>query len=69
MKQLAPLAFVLAAVPAAFAQTKGTPQPWGLATDLPVDSRIHFGKLENGFRYAWLSNHEPKERTYVRLHV
>ena len=37
--------------------------------DIPVDSRIHFGWLHNGMRYAWIKNGEPKKRCYLRLHV
>lgn len=38
-------------------------------SDIPVDPRIHFGRLENGMRYAWVKNAEPKERCCLRLHV
>ena len=38
-------------------------------SDLPVDERIHYGSLENGLRFAWANNSEPKERVYLRLHV
>ncbi|MCB9915081.1 MAG: insulinase family protein [Planctomycetes bacterium] len=48
----------------------GTAAPWPQATsDVPVDPRVHFGHLDNGLRYAWANNAEPKERVYVRLHV
>ncbi len=39
------------------------------SSDLSVDSRIHFGHLDNGLRYAWVDNGEPQHRCYVRLHV
>ena len=48
----------------------GTVRAWEHdSSDIQVDPRIHFGHLENGMRYAWASNSEPKERVYVRLHV
>ncbi len=43
---------------------------WPHATsDLPVDSAIAWGRLDNGLRYAILPNAEPKERVSVRLLV
>lgn len=46
------------------------PRPWEHArSDVPVDARIRFGALDNGLRYAWAANPEPKERVYLRLHV
>ena len=48
----------------------GTVRAWEHeSSNIAVDSRIHFGHLENGMRYAWAKNSEPKERVYVRLHV
>lgn len=38
-------------------------------SDIPVNPRIRFGALENGLRFAWAENPEPKDRCYVRLHV
>lgn len=38
-------------------------------SDIPVDPRIHFGRLDNGLRYAWAAHPEPEERVYLRLHV
>ena len=38
-------------------------------SDIPVDPRIHFGHLDNGLRWAWAANVEPKDRCYLRLHV
>jgi len=38
-------------------------------SDIPADPRIHFGRLENGMRYAWVKNSEPKDRCCLRLHV
>jgi len=38
-------------------------------SDLPVDSRLHFGHFENGLRWVWARNAEPRERSYLRLHV
>lgn len=39
------------------------------SSDIPVNSRIHFGHFENGLRYAWIKNPEPDQRCYLRLHV
>jgi len=39
------------------------------SSDIPVNPRIHFGAFDNGMRWAWAENPEPKERCYVRLHV
>lgn len=39
------------------------------SSDLPPNARIHFGKYNNGMRFAWMTNSEPKERCYVRLHI
>lgn len=48
----------------------GTVRAWEHeSSDIQVDPRIHFGHLENGMRFAWAQNSEPKERVYVRLHV
>ncbi len=52
--------------------TKRTAEPrkWEHETsDIPVDERIQFGHFDNGLRWAWASNPEPKERCYLRLHV
>src|SRR5260221_4548670 len=38
-------------------------------SDIPADPRIHFGRFDNGMRYAWMKNVEPKQRCYLRLHV
>jgi len=38
-------------------------------SDIAADPRIHFGRLDNGMRYAWMKNVEPKQRCYLRLHV
>jgi len=38
-------------------------------SDLPSDSRIHYGALENGVRWAWAAHPEPQKRVYLRLHV
>lgn len=51
-------------------QEPGQPRAWEHeSSDIPVDPRIQFGHLDNGFRFAWVSNAEPKERCYVRIHV
>jgi zinc protease len=39
------------------------------SSDIPVNPRIHFGALNNGMRFAWMTNGEPKNRCYVRIHV
>ena len=39
------------------------------ASDMVVDDRIHFGRFDNGLRYAWANNPEPNDRCYLRLHV
>ena len=39
------------------------------SSDIPVDARIRFGHLENGLRWAFVDNPEPKNRCYLRLHV
>jgi len=38
-------------------------------SDLPVDDRLHFGSFDNGLRWVWAKNTEPKFRSYLRLHV
>jgi len=49
---------------------RGKPRAWEHeSSDIPVDPRIHFGHLENGMRYAWMTNPEPDQRSYLRLHV
>jgi len=46
------------------------PRAWEHETsDIPVDPRIRFGHLANGLRWAWATNAEPRERSYLRLHV
>jgi zinc protease len=48
----------------------GTVAPWAHdSSDLIVDSRIHYGSLPNGMRFAWADNPEPNNRVYLRLHV
>jgi len=67
---LALAAVLLANVPALAQVAPGTARAWEHErSDLTVDPRIHFGQLENGFRYAWAKNAEPRDRCYVRLHV
>src|SRR5262245_19906282 len=39
------------------------------SSDLPVDSRLHFGAFDSGLRWVWAKNAEPKFRSYLRLHV
>jgi zinc protease len=38
-------------------------------SDLPVDPAIHWGRLDNGLRYALLHNQEPKGRVSARLAI
>jgi len=38
-------------------------------SDLPADPAIHWGRLDNGLRYALVHNQEPKGRVSVRLAV
>ncbi|HZL99383.1 MAG TPA: pitrilysin family protein, partial [Planctomycetota bacterium] len=48
----------------------GQARPWEHASsDLEANPRIRFGALDNGLRYAWMVNGEPKQRCYLRLHV
>jgi zinc protease len=48
----------------------GDALPWYCEkSDIPVDPRIHLGHLDNGMRCAWMANHEPRDRTYLRLDV
>jgi len=59
-----------AEAPAAARLERVTPRPWEHErSDVPVDARIRFGALDNGLRWAWAANPEPKERVYLRLHV
>ncbi len=51
-------------------RASGEPRHWEHETsDLPVNSRMHFGTLPNGVRWAWMANSEPRQRVYARLHV
>ncbi len=38
-------------------------------SDLPVDPGVHWGKLDNGLRYALLHNPEPRGRISARLAI
>jgi zinc protease len=52
------------------AQEPTVVRPWEHeSSDLPVDPRFRFGHLENGLRWAWARNGEPRHRSYLRLHV
>ena len=64
-------ATAVAEAPAVERLPRATPaNPWPMAeSDIPVDERITFGVLENGMKYAWMSNPEPDKRSYLRLHV
>jgi len=46
--------------------SRGWPQD---ISDLQPDPKIRFGSLENGFRYAIMENHEPKNRAGLYLDV
>ena len=39
------------------------------ASDIPPDARLHFGQLENGFRYVTMQHKDPPERVSIRLYV
>jgi len=55
---------------AAEVRSSAVVRPWEHErSDIPVDPRIRFGRLENGMRYAWVKNAEPKDRSCLRLHV
>ncbi len=60
-----------ALVPPALAQARPAEvRPWEHETsDVAVSPRIRFGHLPNGMRFAWMANVEPKDRSYLRLHV
>jgi zinc protease len=64
------LALLLLVSVAAAQRAPGTPRPWEHeSSDVPRNPRVHFGELDNGMRWAWMANGEPKQRCYVRLHV
>jgi zinc protease len=67
----APAPAATPAAPTTVAAPRKVPaRAWEHATsDIPVDPRIHFGALDNGLRWAWAANGEPKKRCYLRLHV
>lgn len=51
-------------------RSRAMPDRWEHeSSDIAVRPDIRFGHLANGMRYAWLSNSEPDQRSYVRLHV
>jgi zinc protease len=67
-----PAALVLAALcpPAPAQLASGQARAWEHeSSDIKPDPRIHFGQLDNGMRFAWMVNGEPKKRCYLRLHV
>ncbi|QYM79967.1 insulinase family protein [Horticoccus luteus] len=49
--------------------TKALPAPAVAQSDLPPDPAVHYGQLDNGFRYAIRANAEPKGRVSLRLFV
>jgi len=64
------LVLLLLVVPATAQRVAGAARAWEHASsDVPSNPRIHFGELENGLRYVWMANSEPRQRCYVRLHV
>ncbi len=64
------LALVLPAPSAAAQRASGQARAWEHETsDIAVNRRVHFGTLDNGLRWAWMVNGEPKQRCYLRLHV
>ncbi len=60
------LALVLVLAPFAALRAADFPHQ---ASDLPADPAIHWGKLDNGLRYALLRNAEPKGRISARLAI
>ena len=51
------------------ASRRSKPRAWEHETsDLPVNPVIRFGTLDNGVRFAWVKNAEPKQRCYLRIH-
>jgi zinc protease len=38
-------------------------------SDLPLDSAIVFGRLDNGFRYVLMQNQNPKDRVSLHLNI
>lgn len=54
----------------ASAEKNKTFSPWPHEeSDLKPDPSVVYGRLENGFRYALMENHEPKNRVNIRLVV
>ena len=44
--------------------------PWAqIASDIPVDSRVRFGQMANGMRYAILRNATPPGQASLRLRI
>ncbi len=61
---------LLFVVPAAAQREPGEARAWEHeSSDVPVNPRLRLGELENGLRYVWMANAEPRQRCYVRLHV
>ncbi|MBB5352225.1 zinc protease [Haloferula luteola] len=60
----------VAEAPAAADPADRIPSPWPQSvSDIPADSDIQFGTLENGMRFIILPNDEPPKRLSVRLHI
>ena len=52
------------------AESPVKPKPWPHElSDIPADSKITFGRLDNGFRYLIRPNAEPPKSVSVLLHV
>lgn len=69
-RPLLPLLVLVLAAAAAAQRAPGAARDWEHeGSDIPVNPRITFGELDNGLRWAWMSNAEPRERLYLRLHV
>lgn len=48
----------------------GKARPWAQSiSDIPVDEKVVYGRLENGMRYIIHKNPLPKNRVSMRLHV
>ena len=62
---------VLAAASPALAQAQAQPSdPWAqVASDIPADSNVRFGRLANGMRYAIMRNATPPGQASLRLRL
>ncbi len=64
------LALSLACAPLLAQQAAVAPRPWEHeSSDIPLAPRVRIGALDNGLRWAWMDNTEPRQRSFLRLHV